>query len=687
MKSLKSPLLYIKGIIVLSVLFSIRLDTLSQEEEYEWPSANSFAIIPDSLQAEDAIIIDQYTKIEIPEYTLSISIDDIYNYDYIYDKFMSDYYHTIESYKRIKILTQKGLDDYAFIYLPSIDMNSIELIDARAIKPNGEVKDVNREDIKKTVFAEIEELDWKFGDLRFAIPGVEKGDEIELIYKIRDYGIRYIDDVFLQTYLPVLSSKYYVDIPAYAHVAYKLYNSFPQPEVLNDSSRINLEFQIENQQSLLGQVNGSAYLDLPYFSICIYPTIRKYVKEDLSPDWHKIYNSYTEVLKEDQSYSNRRNYLWGYLKNITKDMDEHPNTEWFKFVYEEIKNNVQVRDLKEVEEGYSTSYYFHEGFIDRHTLSVLYRQIFEYFEMDYYMGVAREKKKGPIDKFYLRPNELSHVFFMYRDDEDHYHYVYPHTYDRKYEIDEMPGSLSGTTAIILKEENDSILIKESLIPEGSSEYNSRKKNILINVSIDERTGHYHTRKSYSGALSTRYRFDNDSVFASKSYLKDYNEKYFEDDSLQTFDTMYVEQRITERPFTYRYSIKFSELDFINDLGEGIFSLSTDELIGHITFKTPEVDRTLNYNNNYCYSDLNKIFIVSDKPIELLNEDDFKFNVDNPFGKYEFFIKPVNQNTIMVESQYILKESYVPKEEYEKLIDVNNELEKAENATILFKVLQ
>lgn len=687
MKSLKSPSLYIKGIIILSLMFSICLETLSQEEEYEWPTAKPLATLPDSLNDGDAIIIDQYTKIEIPEYTLSISVDDIYNYSYIYDKLMSDYYHTIESYKRIKILTQKGLDDYAYIYLPFIDMNSIEIIDARAIKPNGEVKEVNRTDIKETVFAEIEELDWKFGDLRFAIPGVEVGDEIELIYKIRDYGIRYIDDVFLQTYLPVLSSKYTVDIPSYAHAAYKLYNNFPQPEVTNEPGRIKLEFQIDNQQSLLGQVNGSGYLDLPYFSICIYPTKRRYVKEDLSPDWEKIYNSYTEVLKEGQSYSNRRNYLWGYLKNITKDLDEYPNTEWFKIVYEEIKNNVEIRDLKEVEEGYSTSYYFHERFIDRHTLSVLYRQIFEYFKMDYYMGVAREKKKGPIDKFYLRPNELSHVFFMYCDDEDRYHYVYPHTNDRKYEIDEMPGSLSGTTAIILKEENDSILIKESLIPEGNPEYNSRKQNILINISIDERTGHFHSRKSYSGALSTRYRYNNDSVFSSKSYLKYYNEKYFEDDSLLTFDTMYVEQRITERPFTYRYSIKFSESDFINDLGEGVFSLNTDKMISHLIFKTPDVNRTLNYISNYCYSDLKKVFIVFDKPIEMLNEDDFKFNVDNPFGKYEFSIKPVNQNTIMVESQYILKESYVPKEEYEKLLDVNIELEKAENSTILFKVLE
>ncbi|MEZ5082232.1 MAG: DUF3857 domain-containing protein [Bacteroidales bacterium] len=676
-----------KTILLISIALLGYLSIHAQYKEYDWHKPPEPALLPDSLQKEDAVIIEQSIRIEIPEYSLSFNIDSYGDYRSLYKKFLEDYSHNITTYKRIKILTQNGLEAFAFIYLPNYDTNRIELIDARTLKQNGEVKDLNNPDIKKIVVFDSEEFDLYLGQYRFAIPGVEVGDEIELIYKTSDYGIRFEKDVFLQTYLPAINSKYIVDIPEYSHLAYKLYNDFPKPDIKKDSSRIEITFKIENQLSLLNQPNASMYLDLPYFSVSVYPTNRPYVNRDHTPKWSAIYYSYAEILKEDQSYSNKKHCLVGHLKDLQREYGKNEKTKIFNHIYDEIKNNVKITELRESQEGFSVSYYFCNNFIDRYNLYVLYRKIFEFLEIEYYVGLGRENVKGPIDRYYLRSDELSHSFYLFKDDEGNYHYIYPHTEDNRYEIDEMPVSLLGTTAIIMNEINDSIVIKESSIPAGNAAINCRKNNVLIDVSTENNRGDVYIRRSYSGAMSTRYRYNNDSIFLSQSYLSDFGEKYYEKDSLQIFDTMYLEQRISERPFNYRYAIKYHKSEFLNSLGDEIYYLETAELLNHKLIKTSDVKRTLSFVYNYCYSDLMNIFLRFDKPVELVNADDFNFNIDNENGEYNFNIKSLNENTISIESQFVLKNSFVPKDQYIQLVNINEVIEKVMNSTILIKVDQ
>jgi len=305
-------------------------------------------------------------------------------------------------------------------------------------------------------------------------------------------------------------------------------------------------------------------------------------------------------------------------------------------------------------------------------------------KINYYLCLAREKQLGPIDKTYLRPNELSHVFFMVQDDEGKYHFVYPHTNNHKYEIDELPPSISGTTAILLSQiDKDSVKIKETIIPGGTADVNYCKKNIQATIDLASgRTDLFH-RITFSGAVSTLHRMDIDSCYSYPGNIyTTYLENLSEDDSLK-FDTAWIEYYNEVRPFKYRFAVKTHNDELVNSIGDNLFSVNLEELIMHDAIYTPEYKRTMNYGTDFPYSDCNKAFLVFNEPVKLANSDDFpKLGLDG----YDFKIKQLNPTTIQIESEYIINKTIYSKEEYLNLIEINKAYSEIHNASLMVEKL-
>ncbi|MCD4696476.1 MAG: DUF3857 domain-containing protein [Bacteroidales bacterium] len=668
----------------LSSLFFLLIvfPSVSQIADHTWIDILPLDTIPTAYADEDAIIIHSATTLFLPE-DIPFQYDDWMSVEDNVTVLLKDFYITVESYRRIKILTKNGLQQFAYIITPIIDLEDLLLMDARTIKQSGEIIEVNKDDIKESVLDEDDDYNWRFGQMRFAIPGVEVGDEVEIIFKYKMYGRAYQDDVFLNSYLPSLSSEYIINIPQQNHIDFKLYNGFEEPDINFKDQRIIVTFSADSLQSIYKQINSSIYTELPYFSSCIYESSRGFVK-NTKTDWPAIYHHFTDIFEQDVHYTNRQNYVFNYLIRQKFRMDKATDYERFTEIFYHLKNTLKIRRLKEFEEGYHVGYYMYHGFINNYLLRVLYCKIFDKLKMKYYLCLGREKQLGPIDKTYLRPNELTHVFFMIQDDEGKFHFVYPHTKKRKYEIDELPPSLCGTTALLLSQiTKDSVEILETKIPEGSMSHNYRKRNVKISIDLENKHADLLKRISLSGAVSTLYRMNIDSLHKNPEFIYNNFKKNFPGDDSLKYDTAYVEYTCEVKPYNYRYVIQTHEKNMVNFIGDNIYSLDLKSVIYHKSIKSPDYKRTMNYINKFPYSDLNNVFLLFSEPVNLVNAEDF-VNVDT--DGFKFQINQLNPTTINIISDYSISKLLYPPEEYKNLVEINKAYKKTLNASLLIEKL-
>jgi len=132
-------------------------------------------------------------------------------------------------HKKIKVNSSNAIQRNNKVY---ISMNrAIELIDAKArvIKPNGEVTEFNKENIK-----EVSDLEAQGAYKFFAIEGAELGSEIEFLYttkRIPSYSGRRIS---FQKDVPVEAAGFELYAPKNLRFGFKSYNGLT--EVLPDTT-------------------------------------------------------------------------------------------------------------------------------------------------------------------------------------------------------------------------------------------------------------------------------------------------------------------------------------------------------------------------------------------------------------------------------------------------------------------
>lgn len=105
----------------------------------------------------------------------------------------------------VKVNDEKGIQTHNKVYIPMYGVKEIKSIKARTISPDGKVKLLDEKNIK-----EVQNVE-EYGDFKiFAIEGVEKGSDIEMLYTIqkeaypfgmetlqKDYPVRHAEFVFI----------------------------------------------------------------------------------------------------------------------------------------------------------------------------------------------------------------------------------------------------------------------------------------------------------------------------------------------------------------------------------------------------------------------------------------------------------------------------------------------------------
>jgi hypothetical protein len=200
-------------------------------------------VISQLLFSQSGIQNDNYKLEESPKYNASVDVGEDnsiilkYNYsiEYVFeDGYLNGY---ILKHKKIRVLTDKGIEQNNKIYIGVGSDDVIVKQEARVISPSGEVTSLGDDAIKEGV---DEESNYKYK--YFAFEGIEKGYDLEYYYLVRRQSYSYRGRaVYLQD---ETTDKYDVDFtviaPSNLEFKFKTFNALPEMarDTTNDEKNV-----------------------------------------------------------------------------------------------------------------------------------------------------------------------------------------------------------------------------------------------------------------------------------------------------------------------------------------------------------------------------------------------------------------------------------------------------------------
>ncbi|HTN46706.1 MAG TPA: DUF3857 domain-containing protein [Flavipsychrobacter sp.] len=230
----------------------------------------------------------------------------------------------------IKVLDDKGIESFNTMTIP-IGHNEIERVQARTILADGTVKEVAPDKIKRTKNEEGQE------SYVFAMEGVEKNAEVELIYREKKNFSTFGGEQ-LQFGIPTVKAEFMLVIPEGVRFETKGYNGFPSAtdSIIGDklfyyATADNIpaveEEQYSNREAFLMNIDyRMSYIDKEN------PDVKLFTWNDLAK---RLYNNYYQITDKDKKVIEK------YLMSIgisDKDDDEQK----IRKIEDGMKNNISM---------------------------------------------------------------------------------------------------------------------------------------------------------------------------------------------------------------------------------------------------------------------------------------------------------------------------------------------------------
>jgi len=279
------------------------------KEPFVWDSSPHIHAVPAMYMKESAVILKEERNIEYRQVDKDIWI-----------------YRTV--HRLVQLQDDKGIEMFNKITIPFNNSKTIESIKARTISASGKVYDIGQDKIKTINNNE------EGSQYIFAMEGVEKNSEIELLYTEKKL-LSYFGSENFQFSIPVVEANFSLQTPEKMIFDVKGYNGFPDSHdsLINGvryyhASRTNVPLLEEevysNYKAFLSRVEYKlSYLPLEN------PDVRYLTWKDLAKELYTKYYTFTE--KETRAAEK-------YLNTL------HVNT-----------TDDEVTKISKIEEGIKTS--------------------------------------------------------------------------------------------------------------------------------------------------------------------------------------------------------------------------------------------------------------------------------------------------------------------------------------------
>jgi len=621
------------------------------------------------------------------------------NTEVSYAKNWSKYRKYVSIHNKLVINTTKGVENYAFLNLSKYESNHIKNISIKTLKSDGSIIELD----SSLVFNKNSKTKTNEA-IKYPIPGVEPGDTIETSYTFTENLSKKDLKSYVSFYtnLPSKNANYFLKSDSELMVSYKPYNGFPEPKIISKDSIVYLQFTMAKIKGLVENKYNCIPCELPY----LYYSIENN-KSGLRT-WKDIYNEEFNYLTQPFALDlEKASYYKRWKRKLLKNVRDSSNLYKLNILYSEVLNNFEMGPIHRKELIKSSGYFLKKKRFNQLSIKRFYRQLLEDLEIDYWAVFGRSKRSGSIDPFYIRKGEFDHVFFAFKNEKGAIKVLYPHEEFYKYQMDEMPTSLYHTNAILVKpiaiEKKrkkdkfitrsfslatvDSISASEIVLPGMNANHNYINQMVSINVVPKEKKNSFRYRFKVSGGLSTELRGFFNMLQQNKeaSTFYDALSEFEGTDNAMQIDTVKNIKFSSTKPFSYIMNSEGSFQNTIKFVNDSLITVSLDKIIQHNQVESHSTSLKLDYYLDYSYSDSYLLYFNFPSNIEVLGFEKSTINYTDDLGSYYFDIKKSKPNQLKIQSKYKILKNRIPKENFNKLKLLNEQVKNIKNRRLIIKV--
>jgi len=467
------------------------LSISAQEKKvYEWEKNPSQHNIPSTYSKESAVIITNELTLEIRKEPGNIFV-----------------YRSV--HRIVKVQDEKGIEMFNKVNIPNTNGQNIEFIKARTILPSGKIVEVGRDRVKET------KSESGSPEYLFAMEGVEKNSEIELLYTEKKPFVLCGAETF-QFNVPVMNAEFSLSTPASIKFEAKGYNGFPNAK---DSLKVDTRYYTVTKTSIPA-LHEEAYSDYEAnqmreeYKLSFLPDedpgVRKVSWKDFAKSLHSNYDIFT---KKENAAANK------YIQTLDVKADDEEK-EKIRKIEEGIKADITINNsLTDVSSEHvdwilsnkttTSGGYFH-----------LFAACFNAAGVKYELGLTSNRFEHPFDESFENPIYYGdHIFYFPKSQQ----FLAPNVYYTRYPI--MPAYMITNKAVFDKENKDDDVSASYTTADireiTPMQYTESQNNLDADITFigDELTPQINVVHSFSGytALAMRQNI----VLLSKEKQQDF----------------------------------------------------------------------------------------------------------------------------------------------------------------------
>ncbi|GFZ85677.1 hypothetical protein GCM10011531_16230 [Aquaticitalea lipolytica] len=637
---------------ILFVLLIASTNCFSQYyKSYDWSEKPKLHTITADEQKEHSIGI---LKKNIVEYTTAALTSDLKAYET---------FHTIT-----RVNDEKGIGQHNTVYIPMYDVKNVIDIKARTINSKGKITLLNKDNIKEVKNVE------EYGDFKiFAIEGVEKNSEIEVLYTVEKNADLFGSETLQSNYK--IKTAQFLYITGDLNSEIKAYRTASKFESVTTDGKASKLLEIKNIPAMIEEEYATPDANKIAVVYQCFPKGQNITQEMF---WNNVVtNVGNKIIPETvnpkvdadiQTITKGQKDLTTYQKIVLVDNFVKSNFTVVK------NNNEELSDLDYVLKNRSSS--------DFGILKV-YANYFKTLDVAYELVITANRFTYKFDPDFFIPNMLRD-FLIYIPSEDKY--ISP---DRvEYRVGEAPFNILGNYGLFINEEFGYYFSK---IVQSDPNFSTIKRNTDITFNDDFESATLKQHQEYTGHWSITNRAvlslsSDQGIKEFKDYLTGSG---IEDKVIESYEVENGDMNQTEynKPFITKSTI--SSESIIEDAGDS-YLFQIGKVIGTQSELYQETERVnpieMTYPNQYDYTIT--VNIPDGYTVEGLNS----LNIDKSYKsnstgekicKFESSYK-LEGNKLIITIQEFYKSNEYDLNRYEEFRSVINAASDFNKASIVFK---
>ena len=708
--------------------------------KYEWPVKMPAKIVLDSIfKNEDAVILEEsciYNEggNKIPEFQfLNYSA----NYFFV-DRSVQGANPVVKKYKRIKFLTQKGIDKFNRIILPeSFDPSSdyynvrpnlkdsilrplgefecIRYFAARIIKEDGTIKKATiKESTKEEIIYGAIKID-KYYNWIFQFTDLQPGDEVEMDYSYEgEYNYGKSNRIFFNADMPIQKLNFTFRYPEKEFIIMTFHNgAYPKDSIMVTQSSPHYTeyyFHFVNLRGGINDVGGRPYKQLPYFSFYrhrrdygIEDSNSGFIKTPLPYPWSLVMLPYVGYKYENLTLKlSKTDRTTVALNEITEKLILKAGDTASAFVISKLQEDLAENyDFKE-----DPGYYMGEASdienlgknLDKNIIRQMsririYDEVMLRLDKPFYHTLLTDKRISEIDMNRYETLVASRVGIAVPYQNFMLHF-YPKSYRFGYEPNELPFYYEDSYSILFPQ--DVIAEKKyELVPRvefkfiktPSSDRNNNLRNTsgMVNISLDSLKVNVQAKIRLSGQFSTLirgfYKYGSIDTTINPSYFNIISGKA---DKISNIKTI-VSPTGKKFPFETTVNHEFQSTKYLTKTNDKTYSISLQNLFNNITEDDLHSEnRLLNYYPDFQSQDTHRFLFHFDHPVEVTNIKELNKQIENTFSDYEIKASQPTPNDVLLETSLIVKTESVPASKVSEVEQVFNTIRWLNNSALTIR---